>query len=70
MNVKEVIGMNSIKKECLLDSIDRALTVASADLTGLDNIELIQNISFALGYCESTLRECRDAIKRENPRDF
>ena len=62
--------MTNIKKECLLDSIDRALTVAGADLTGLDSMELIQNISFALGYCEATLRECRDAIKRECPRDF
>lgn len=62
--------MTTIKKECLLDSIDRALTVSSADLTGLDPMELLQNISFALGYCEATLRECRDAIKRENTRDF
>ena len=62
--------MTNFKKECLLDSIDRALTVAGADLTGLDPMELIQNISFALGYCEATLRECRDAIKRENTRAF
>ena len=62
--------MTDIKKECLLNSIDRALTVAGADLTGLDNMELIRNISFALGYCEATLKECKEVIKREYPRDF
>lgn len=62
--------MTNIKKEYLLESIDRALTLSGAELTGLDNMELIKNISFALGFYEATLRECKEVIKREDPRDF